>query len=400
MNIPKFRYRLQLFFLGLSRDIKTLWGIFNFKKNQNKPPQKILISGLVLLGDLVLISPLFQALKQEFPEASIELLVPEGWKIFAQYFKAIDQVFEHQKNNPKWLNLFKKNHKNRWQLGVIPWSYASINLFYALGITQIRSFPDPKNRKPYRIHQKINLPQQADYFSLMTLALSSHSSPTQKSYPAPHFDLEKIQKNKLPSSLSDLISSSYILIHPGASSPTKYWGAKNYAQIAHYLISLGYQVILTGTLPEQRLTQEISDQISQTITQPTINLAGKTKLHELLALISGAQLVLGPDTGVLHLTRALHIPSITLMGPTQALIYGPHPQFHDLKITKSLSVTQNQNQNQDQPLSCQNMDTLFKNKIPGVSNCRRSQCLYKNNFCMTDLSEKKVITFINQILKR
>lgn len=377
MNFPKFQYRLQLFLLGLGRDLRTCFGLFNTTKNRITP-EKILISGLVLLGDLVLISPLFQALKQEFPKASIELLVPEGWGEFAQHFKNIDQVFESKKNNPHWLRDFKNQYKNRWQLGVIPWSYASINLFYALNINQIRSFPDPKNRRPYRIHQKINLPKQADYFSRMTLSLSSSA---EDSYKAPHFNLANIP-------ITSNISSAYVIIHPGASNLTKYWGAENYAAIAHYLISLGYQIILTGTTPEKEITEKIKLHI------PTcLNLAGKTKLHELLFLISQAQLVLGPDTGVLHLTRALNIPSITLMGPTQPKIYGPHPDFHNLEITKALSVSQNQ------ALICQDARTIFKHQISGVANCRRPHCLYPETHCMTGLTQDAVKQLIHQILK-
>ena len=157
--------------------------------------------------------------------------------------------------------------------------------------------------------------------------------------------------------------------------------------MANYLNSLGYQIILTGTAPEKKLTEELALKIPS-----ALNLSGQTKLHELLYLISRAQLVIGPDTGVLHLTRALDTPSITLMGPTQFKIYGPHPSFHNLEKTKALSVSP------IQPLSCQDANTIFKNKIPGLANCRRSSCLYPKTYCMTGLTQDAVKELIHQVL--
>ncbi len=381
MNLinQKFRYRLRLAGFNFLRRLSF------FKKSKDKMPRHILIGGVVLLGDLILISPLFQALKKEFPQASIELLVPNGWAEFAKNFKDIDQVFEAKTNDSNWFKNFRKTHKNRWDLGIVPWAYHLIPLFYALGIKKIRSFPDPKNRRGYQIHQKINLPKIASHISRMTLSLCCDSEASKANYFSPHFDLEKIKNlKKLENLNSQNLKNPYVIIHPGASNPPKVWDLKNYALVADELKKMGYQVVLTGVGPEKNLTAQIAYQAPH-----CLDLAGKTKLHELLALISEASLVIGPDTGVLHLARAVKIPSIALMGPTQLEIYGPHPDFHEMSQSKVLYIPD---------LPCRDMKTMFKHEIAGLANCKRPECLYKDVKCVKPFQVSDVMKLMREIL--
>ena len=56
---------------------------------------------------------------------------------------------------------------------------------------------------------------------------------------------------------------------------------------------------------------------------PTISLAGETTVAELAALYDGATLVLGPDSGPLHLAAAVGAPTVTLFGPADPVEFGP-----------------------------------------------------------------------------
>ncbi|MCW2953567.1 MAG: glycosyl transferase, family 9, partial [Conexibacter sp.] len=54
--------------------------------------------------------------------------------------------------------------------------------------------------------------------------------------------------------------------------------------------------------------------------------AGRTGLHELAALVAGAERVVCGDTGVAHLATALGTPSVVLFGPTAPAAWGPPPE--------------------------------------------------------------------------
>ena len=51
---------------------------------------------------------------------------------------------------------------------------------------------------------------------------------------------------------------------------------------------------------------------------PKIEIMDKLSINELITLIKKVDLVIGSDTGPIHLAWALNIPSITLYGPTPA----------------------------------------------------------------------------------
>ncbi len=61
---------------------------------------------------------------------------------------------------------------------------------------------------------------------------------------------------------------------------------------------------------------------------PALNLVGKTKPKQLLALISQAQAVLCPDTGPSHMAAACGNSSVALHAVTNPLISGPYTFPH------------------------------------------------------------------------
>jgi ADP-heptose:LPS heptosyltransferase len=55
-----------------------------------------------------------------------------------------------------------------------------------------------------------------------------------------------------------------------------------------------------------------------------VNLAGKTSLREVTALLERAELVIANDSGPMHIAAALDRPLVTLFGPTNAVRTGPY----------------------------------------------------------------------------
>ena len=55
-----------------------------------------------------------------------------------------------------------------------------------------------------------------------------------------------------------------------------------------------------------------------------INLAGRTTLRQLAALIEGAELVIANDSGPMHIAAALNRPLVALFGPTNPVRTGPY----------------------------------------------------------------------------
>lgn len=115
-------------------------------------------------------------------------------------------------------------------------------------------------------------------------------------------------------------SGYWIAIHPGAGAPVKRWRPEAWAQVGDALArETGAQIVLTGSSSEIALCQAIAASMH---TSPVV-LAGQTSLGELAAVYAHCRLVLGPDSGPLHLAVALGVPTIHLYGPADPVRFGP-----------------------------------------------------------------------------
>jgi len=116
------------------------------------------------------------------------------------------------------------------------------------------------------------------------------------------------------------------VIHPGSGATVKLWDAAKWQEIARRLVALGARVAVTGGPGEEALTRTVAGVGSPRV----IDLGGRTSFTLLAALLAQADLVMGPDSGPLHLAVAVGTPTVHLYGPADPVIYGPwgDPQQH------------------------------------------------------------------------
>jgi ADP-heptose:LPS heptosyltransferase len=101
---------------------------------------------------------------------------------------------------------------------------------------------------------------------------------------------------------------AYVCLHPGASRPDRRWPPAYFAAVGDRLVSLGFQVLLTGISAEMAITAEVAARM----THEPIDLTGRTNLGALALLLRSAGLLITNDTGLSHLASAMRTPSIIL----------------------------------------------------------------------------------------
>lgn len=116
--------------------------------------------------------------------------------------------------------------------------------------------------------------------------------------------------------------AGYLLIAPSASNSERIWNPARYAALANYCQSRGMRVLITGSAAQRDI--DLAKQICELATQPIANIAGKTSLKELLALCGHARLVIGPDSGTLHMATTQHTPVIGLYAHSNPMRTGPY----------------------------------------------------------------------------
>ena len=129
------------------------------------------------------------------------------------------------------------------------------------------------------------------------------------------------------------IKQPFVAVVLGASWESKDWSFEGYlGLIRHILSALKLQVVLLGDGSRKALAQGLS----QSVNLPgLIDLAGKTSLLELTAVLKKAAAGIGPDSGPGHLAAAVGTPFVSLFGPTSPERTAPFG-YEDLVVTSSL----------------------------------------------------------------
>lgn len=119
----------------------------------------------------------------------------------------------------------------------------------------------------------------------------------------------------------NIVSSDKIMIiSPGARSHIKRWSADRFVRLIASLIEqVGAKIVLVGDKEDMPTCEYIVSRSKY----PILDLAGKTNLRQLAALIKKASCVITNDSAVLHLAGYLNAPTVAIFGPTDELKYGP-----------------------------------------------------------------------------
>jgi len=111
-----------------------------------------------------------------------------------------------------------------------------------------------------------------------------------------------------------------IALHPGSGAAVKNWLPHRWSGVlAKLMDATGARVVLTGSRAEVPLVERIAS----TLEPRPLALIGHTSLGQLAALFEHCDLVLGGDSGPLHLAAAMGTPTVRLYGPTPTAVFGP-----------------------------------------------------------------------------
>ena len=111
----------------------------------------------------------------------------------------------------------------------------------------------------------------------------------------------------------------YAVIHPAALYASKRWSARGFAEIASHLAERhGLQPIFLGAQEDEASVREVERAQGKTLVR-----ALGWPIGEMLALIAGAQLFLGNDSGPAHAAAALGVPVAVIFGSSSSVLWGP-----------------------------------------------------------------------------
>jgi len=154
--------------------------------------------------------------------------------------------------------------------------------------------------------------QVSHYFDFVTAF--TNNKPTLK-YPK----LRVKNAEKICRKFAVLSKVPILAIAPGAAyGPAKQWSIDSYQKVAKYWHSENGRVVVVGTKADASAGEQIIAGLSG-----ALNLAGKTNLNELMAILQGVHLVIANDSGAMHLAAALGTSGVAIFGSTDSIATGP-----------------------------------------------------------------------------
>lgn len=121
------------------------------------------------------------------------------------------------------------------------------------------------------------------------------------------------------------VPEPFVAIHPGASAKGRYkqWAAERFARLADDLIADGHRVVFFRGPGEEETLAAVGRAMTRTLVATPV-----FALDAALAFLARARLVVGSDSGPVHLAHALGRPTVAIFGPKDPRQYGPRGRFH------------------------------------------------------------------------
>ncbi len=287
--------------------------------------QKILVMRYRFIGDTVLTIPFLRNLRKAYPDAQIDMLagpVSGDVLIDCPYIDNLiifDTTRKHiyeNKNEPKksffnYIRLFRKAQYDKAY--VLKRSFSSALLAYLSGIKKRIGF-NTENRGIFLTTKVPYEDSRHEVDCFLDLLTSDNISVDDG-----HLEnfINPAAEQKIIFLLNDLNlkDRKKVLVHATSGNTNKHWQSNYFAEVFEYLINTKEaQIFYTGTASDAAIYDEIIS-LASTLDIMPVNLCGKLSLQESTALIAKLDLVIGVDSGTLHIAASVNTSVIGIYKP-------------------------------------------------------------------------------------
>ena len=298
---------------------------------------KYLIVILRFHGDVLLTKPMIDNIKLNDPDGEVDLLVYKGTGSILEQEKGIREIIEIEnasKTNifsriKKEINLWAKVRSKKYEYAFfLTTQWRVVPVSWAIGRALKAAVDDKKRRKklwtksfsaifPEALENHI---VQRNLLALESLGLQIFNE---------DLTLDETHLEKEYKALSDSFpylnqDKSYCVIHPTSRREKKLWDKEKFGELINLLVKKNLLVVITSG-PDQEEINYVSEILGSTdmVENKALNLAGKTSLLGLAALIKGAKFFIGLDSVASHIAASVNKESITLFGPSNPINWKP-----------------------------------------------------------------------------
>jgi len=131
-------------------------------------------------------------------------------------------------------------------------------------------------------------------------------------------------REKLVSAAQWREGRALVVVNPNAGDMAleRRWPTERFAELlVHLTAQLPVNVVVIGSAAERGRAEAVIRLAG--LEQRVVNLAGKSHIGELVALLAHAEVVVSNDSGPMHIAAAVGTSVVALFGPETPVLYGP-----------------------------------------------------------------------------
>jgi len=289
--------------------------------------KRILVIPLRYIGDTVLSVPLLRALKEQYPDAAVDVMCSNTSRSLLETCPYIHQVLPEPRGLFKTLTLFKSEP---YDAVFLMRKSVSMALVCQLAGIPIRvgydkqRFPWGYRRRGWFLTHTVRYPSlktdqyQADSHLGLIRTLDVPATDTQLELWTTPEDERIIDDLFQAHRLQD---KTLAVVHAVSASFGKSVEYAKFKSATESLLAENYTILFTGIATDRADIDRLIQMLNA--SNRLINVAGKTNLRQTVALFKRINLLLTVDSGPLHLGAAANVPKIIgVYGPTNEKQWG------------------------------------------------------------------------------
>ncbi|MFA5089915.1 MAG: lipopolysaccharide heptosyltransferase II [Candidatus Omnitrophota bacterium] len=283
--------------------------------------KRILIVRTDRIGDVLLSTPVIKALRQAYPQAFIAMMVSPYTKDIIEGNPWLDEVIIYDKEgrHKGWLQslgfAFRLKEKGFDAAIVLhPTNRVHLLAFFAAIPRRIGY----GRKLGFLLTDRIrHIKQQGDKHELeynLDLIRYLGIEPKDKKTFMPIQNKSEAWVKEIFLARGIKAEDRILVIHPGASCPSKRWPPDNFSRAADNLIEkYGFKAVIIAGPKDAK----IADAVAKNMRHSALNLSGGASVSQLASVLKRASLFISNDSGPVHIASSLDIPVISIFGRNQ-----------------------------------------------------------------------------------
>jgi heptosyltransferase-2 len=344
-------------------------------------PKRILIFNFKFMGDLLIATALFRSLKETYPETYVAVVARKEYEEVLAGNPDIDELIVFDRTLMRTLKWPAKLHfewgfLKRLRQGRFDTCYAMhpgdrTCLWAWLSGAKIRIGTSVQPLS-FLLNKTVSVSEShlagldyLEYYFALAEPLGIKEKTRRTAYILT--DEARREARRQYPMLFQEVPNLVVGLHPGASATARQWPWERFSRLADELISSEkVQVVVFAGPGEEDLAQKVFEHIQG--EDKAIVVA--SSLRQFAACLERCDLFIGNDTGPRHMTVALGVPTITLMGQKDPKVWGIYTE-------------EQQHWTIQKKVSCQP--------------CEKADC--EDNICMTAIPVEEVVALSWKVLR-